>query len=106
MPVDLLIVRRQIPITNERDFLRAAEMAGTQSLLVQRIIRIPGHCQFSEQEQTAAFDDLVKWVREGKRPDGDDVMAELRDAGRRFTNPLRPGDPGAVNVVLAKPGPQ
>jgi hypothetical protein len=77
-------------------------IAGTQDLLVQRIMKIPGHCQFSEQEQTAAFDDLVKWVREGQRPEGDDVMADLRDAGRKFTNPLRPGDPGTVNVLPAK----
>jgi len=43
-----------------------------------------------------AFDDVVKWVREGARPQGDDVMGDLRDAGRRFTNPLRPGDPGGL----------
>ena len=57
------------------------------------------HCQFSEQEQVQAFDDLVTWVRTAKRPDGDDVMADLRDAGRRFTNPLRPGDPGTLRIV-------
>jgi hypothetical protein len=47
---------------------------------------------------TTAFDDLVAWVRTGKRPDGDDVMADFRDAGRRFTKPLREGDPGQLTV--------
>ena len=53
-------------------------------------MRIPGHRRFSDEEQIQAFDDLFKWVKEGKRPEGDDVMADLRDAGRKFTNPLRP----------------
>jgi pimeloyl-ACP methyl ester carboxylesterase len=89
----------QVPVYQQRAFRRAVTQAGKGDLLVQRLMRIPGHCQFSQQEQVQAFDDLVTWVRTGARPEGDDVMADLRDAGRRFTNPMRPGDPGGVAIV-------
>lgn len=64
---------------------------------MQRAIRAGGHCQFSQQELTTAFADLVRWVREGVRPAGDDLSGDLTDIGRQFTSPLRPGDPGGVN---------
>lgn len=89
----------QVPMSQQRAFRQAVMAAGRGDLLVQRIMRIPAHCQFSEQEQVQAFDDLVTWVRTAKRPEGDDVMADLRDAGRKFTNPLRPGDPGTLRIV-------
>jgi pimeloyl-ACP methyl ester carboxylesterase len=89
----------QTPVAQQQALRRAVLAAGTGDRLVQRLMRIPGHCQFSEPEQVAAFDDLVKWVREGVKPEGDDVMGDLSDAGRTFTNPLRPGDPGTLNVV-------
>ena len=85
-----------VPILLERTLKHAVDAAGKQQMLVQRVMRIPGHCGFSRQEQTQAFDDVVAWVRDGVRPKGDDVMSDLRDAGRTFTNPLRPGDPGGL----------
>jgi hypothetical protein len=88
----------QVPVYQQRIFRQAVTKAGQSDMLVQRLMRIPGHCDFSEQEQSQAFDDLVAWVRTGKRPEGDDVMGDLRDAGRKFTNPLRPGDPGTLSV--------
>lgn len=88
----------QVPVFQQQALKRAAIAAGTERLLVQRLMRIPGHCQFSEPEQAAAFDALVAWARNGTRPEGDDVMGDLSDAGRRFTNPLRPGDPGTISV--------
>ena len=45
-----------------------------------------------------AFDDLVKWVRQGTRPEGDEVYGDLRNAGMKFTDPLRPNDPGGVTI--------
>ncbi len=45
-----------------------------------------------------AFDDLVKWVREGTRPEGDEVEGSLEKAGLKFTDPLRPNDPGGLRV--------
>jgi len=90
----------QVPIGGQRALRRIVDSAGTSNLLVQRIMRIPGHCRFSNEEQIQSFDALVTWVREGIRPEGDDVMMDLRDAGRRFTTPLRPGDPGTLGVPL------
>jgi pimeloyl-ACP methyl ester carboxylesterase len=87
-----------VPIHLERTLNRAVTAAGRENLLVQRIYRIPGHCRFSEAEQARAFDDLVTWVREGVKPAGDYVFADLRDAGRTFTTPLRDGDPGTPTV--------
>ena len=88
----------QVPVSQQRAFRQAVTRAGKGDLLVQRLMRIPAHCQFSEEEQSQAFDDLVTWVKTGQRPEGDDVMGDLRDAGRRFTKPLRPGDPGTLTV--------
>jgi pimeloyl-ACP methyl ester carboxylesterase len=89
----------QVPVTQEQAFKRAVVSAGKEQLLVQRLMRIPGHCQFSEAEQVQAFDDLVTWVRTGVRPEGDEVMGDLSNAGLKFTNPLRPGDPGTRAVT-------
>ncbi|WP_322795573.1 serine aminopeptidase domain-containing protein [Tepidiforma sp.] len=86
-----------VPISLEQSYLAKARAAGTEELLVQRAIRAGGHCKFSARELTTAFDDLVRWVREGVRPAGDDLSGDLSDIGRQFTNPLRPGDPGTVN---------
>jgi hypothetical protein len=32
------------------------------------------------------------------KPEGDDVLGDLTNAGMKFTNPLRPGDPGTLRV--------
>jgi pimeloyl-ACP methyl ester carboxylesterase len=87
-----------VPIFLEQRLKKVVAAAGRGSLLVQRIYRAAGHCTFSEAESTAAFADLVAWVRSGKVPAGDEVMGDLSDAGRKFTNPLRPGDPGNLTV--------
>jgi hypothetical protein len=87
-----------VPISLEQSLTRAVARAGKSSLLVQRIVRSPGHCNFSAQEQVDAFEALVGWARKGSKPEGDDVLGDLTNAGRRFTNPLRPGDPGTIRV--------
>jgi hypothetical protein len=89
-----------VPITLERTLRRAVDSAGKSSLLVQRIVRSAGHCGFTPQEQLHAFDDLVAWARGGARPDGDDVLADFVNAGLKFTEPLRPGDPGTVSAAV------
>jgi len=85
-----------VPISLERELYRAVARAGHTDLLVQRIVRAPGHCNFSAQEVIQTFDDAVNWVENGVRPAGDDIMGDLSDAGQQFTNPLRPGDPGTL----------
>ena len=86
-----------VPISMEQDYRKAVAAAGKSDLLVQRAIRAGGHCKFSEQELTSAFQDLVAWVKDGKKPKGEDLSGNLMNAGREFTNPTRPGDPGGVN---------
>ena len=87
-----------VPISLEQSLRRIVDAAGTGSWLVQRIVRSPGHCNFSAEELAAAFDALVTWARTGRRPEGEDVLGDLTDAGRKFTNPVRPGDPGIIRV--------
>ncbi len=81
----------------ERSYREKVDAAGAGDLLVQRAIRAGGHCQFSDQELVAAFDDLVRWVEDGAKPAGEDLTGDLMNAGLQFTNPMRPGDPGGVN---------
>ena len=95
-----------VPIFLEQTLSRAVAAAGKQDLLVQRVYRIPGHCGFNVQEQWRAFEDLVRWVREGVKPEGDNVLGDLREAGRKFTTPLRPGDPGGIRVMPVAVTPQ
>ena len=85
-----------VPVLIEQGLKRAVGAAGNERLLVQRLYRIGNHCQFSQPEMIRAFDDLVKWVHEGVKPEGDNVLGDLTDAGRKFTEPLRPGDPGGL----------
>ncbi|MEX2049444.1 MAG: hypothetical protein WEB90_07685 [Gemmatimonadota bacterium] len=87
-----------VPIFLQRLLKDAVHAAGRSDLLVQRIYRIPGHCGFSQPEMIRAFDDLVAWVTTGARPAGDDVSANLLNAGLQFTNPLREGDPGTTGM--------
>lgn len=85
-----------VPISQEQYYKQQVAKAGKSDLLVQRAIRSGGHCKFSEQELTTAFEDLVSWVRNGTKPKGDDISGDLANAGLQFTNPIRPGDPGGV----------
>jgi hypothetical protein len=87
-----------VPIFLEQKLKRAVVASGRQGLLAQRVYRIPGHCGFSQSEMTAAFDDLVNWVHQGVKPAGDEVEGDLSNAGLKFTQPLRPNDPGGLRV--------
>jgi pimeloyl-ACP methyl ester carboxylesterase len=90
-----------VTFSNSQALQRAVDSAGKSNLLVQRIIRAAGHCGFSDTEVKTALADLTKWVHTGARPDGDNVLAsDLRDAGRKFTSPLRAGDPGTIRIPL------
>lgn len=78
-----------VPFSMEQVYARRVARHGKSRLLVQRAIRDMNHCVFTTQEQTRAFDDLVKWVRKGVKPEGDDVLdpAVVADPnyGCRFT---------------------
>jgi dienelactone hydrolase len=93
-----------VPIFLEQSLKRAVVAAGKESLLTQRIYRIAGHCGFSQAEMIKSFDDLTAWVHKGTKPEGDEVYGDLSHAGMKFTDPLRPNDPGGVRVsATSKP---
>jgi pimeloyl-ACP methyl ester carboxylesterase len=87
-----------VPIFLQRTLKQSVRGAGRLDLLAQRIYRVSGHCGFSQPEMSRAFDDLVAWVEQGRKPAGDDVDGDLSNAGLQFTNPLRPNDPGTARV--------
>ena len=63
-----------VPFKMEQIYKRRADALGTSNLLVQRAIRGIAHCDFTIAEQTSAFDAMVKWERQGVKPEGDDVL--------------------------------
>jgi pimeloyl-ACP methyl ester carboxylesterase len=83
-----------VPFSMEQVYARRVAMHGKSGLLVQRAIRDMNHCGFTIEEQTRAFDDLVKWVKYGVRPAGDDVLdpavVAAPNYGCRFTEGLSP----------------
>lgn len=83
-----------VPISHQVSYAKKADAAGSADLLVQRAIRAAGHCKFTAEEVTTAWNDLRKWVEDGERADGDDLTGDLSDVGLKFTMPLREGDPG------------
>jgi hypothetical protein len=66
----------QVPIDQARIVRRRVDDAGKGDLLVQRVIRDPGHCGFTTTEWAAAFDALVEWVEHDERPEGNDVLSD------------------------------
>ena len=83
-----------VPLSLEQSYRRRTIAAGTDHLLVQRVIRSPGHCGVDGNTREQAFDDLVAWIERGVRPAGEDVLApDLSRIGLRWTPTLYPGDP-------------
>ncbi|MEU5883804.1 hypothetical protein [Spirillospora sp. NPDC047279] len=62
-----------VPFSMEQAYRDDVARHGRTRLLVQRAIRATQHCEFSAAEVGAAWDDLSRWVRDGRRPAGDDV---------------------------------
>lgn len=83
-----------VPLALEQSYRRRAIAAGTDRLLVQRVLRGGGHCAFDGEMREQAFDDLVGWIERGVRPQGEDVLApDLSRIGLRWTAILHPDDP-------------
>ncbi len=100
VPVPLLMIHTTgdgwVPISGMQAFRRLAEAADDSELLVQRAVRAAGHCDFSDQELITAMEDLINWVENGVKPEGEDILGPLEDAGLDFTDPIREGDPGGL----------
>jgi Tannase-like family of unknown function (DUF6351) len=86
-----------VPLSMEQSYRRRTIAAGTDHLLVQRVVRAPSHCGFDGETREQAFDDLVAWIERGVRPQGDDVLArDLSRVGLKWTPILYPEDPLAA----------
>ncbi len=96
-----------VPFGMEIDYAEDVASWGRDHLLVQRAIRGAGHCDFTVAEYEQGFADLVAWVEDGIRPEGDDVLdpaaVAADDFGCRWTDPTEgahffaapcPGDEG------------
>ena len=86
-----------VPFVHEQEYLRRAAANGNDTLLVQRAIRAPGHCDFKPAEEEAAFSAMVEWEQNGVKPSGDVVLdpAVVSDPnyGCTYTSEDRPGLP-------------
>lgn len=96
----------QVPIDQEIILRETVAGAGKSDLLVQRAIRDREHCSTTATEWETAFEDLVAWVEDGARPQGEDLVSGgLAEAGLAFTLSPRFGDstadlvPGAAERV-------
>jgi hypothetical protein len=100
VPAPLLMIHTTgdgwVPISGVQAFRRLAEAAGNGDLLVQRAVRAPGHCDFSDREFIRVAEDLTNWVENGVKPEGEDILGPLEDAGLDFTDPIREDDPGGL----------
>jgi hypothetical protein len=63
-----------VPFSMEQIYANRVAANGQSDLLVQRAIRGVGHCDFTGLELVRGFTDLVRWVEQGVRPLGDDVL--------------------------------
>jgi len=83
-----------VPLSMEQSYRRRTIAAGTDHLLVQRVLRAPSHCGFDGETREQAFDDLVAWIERGVRPQGEDVLApDLSRIGLKWTRILHAEDP-------------
>jgi pimeloyl-ACP methyl ester carboxylesterase len=63
-----------VPFSMEKVYATRVAAQGKAHLLVQRAIREQNHCAFTNEELSAGFADLVRWVEDGVKPAGDDVL--------------------------------
>jgi pimeloyl-ACP methyl ester carboxylesterase len=83
-----------VPLSLEQSYRRRTIAAGTDHLLVQRVVRAGSHCGIDGETREQAFDDLVAWIERGVRPQGEDVLApDLSRIGLKWTPALHPEDP-------------
>ena len=86
-----------VPLSAGQDYADRVERAGRSKLLVQRAYREIDHCGFNADEVGEAFDDLVKWVDTGVKPEGDDIRDAAQvaapDFGCKFTRGGHKNDP-------------
>lgn len=90
-----------VPFNMEQVYQKRVAAKGNSAWLVQRAIRGASHCDFTVAESETAFDDMIKWERDGIKPLGDDVVTPAVVAatsyGCKFTkNTIGPDDASFV----------
>ncbi len=93
-----------VPFSMQQTYQKRTAAKGNGTWLVQRAIRGVSHCDFTVAEQAEAFDDMIKWERDGIKPAGDDVVTPATVAastyGCTFTrNTLGPDESGTTNAL-------
>lgn len=73
-----------VPFRMEQVYARRVASKGNAHNLVQRATRDYGHCAFTGPEMVQTFTDLVKWVENGIKPAGDDVLDPAAVASPSF----------------------
>ena len=92
-----------VPFVHEQLYRERAETNGSSDMLVQRAVRAPGHCDFTDDERRAAFDAMIAWEQDpGNPPAGDDVSRDAisnENYGCQFTTETRTGVPACPATV-------
>ena len=93
-----------VPFSMEQTYQKRTAAKGNSNWLVQRAIRGVSHCDFTIAEQATAFNDMIKWERDGVKPTGDDVVTASVVAaptyGCAFTNnTLGPDESGTTKAL-------
>ena len=73
-----------VPFSIEQIYARRAAENGVADLLVTRAIRDVNHCGFNTVEMEHGFADLVRWVVDGVKPAGDDILTPATVAHPNF----------------------
>lgn len=73
-----------VPFSMEQIYARRAAENGAGDRLVTRAIRDINHCGFNTVEMERGFADLVKWVVDGDKPAGDDILTPATVADPNF----------------------
>lgn len=89
-----------VPFSMQQIYAREAANLGRSELLVQRATRAVGHCEFSAEELIQTFDDLVLWVNEGERPDGDNLLDPATVANPAYGCTYTVGSTGQTPDIL------
>lgn len=83
-----------VPFSMEQVYQKRVAAKGNSAWLVQRAIRGISHCDFTNAEQVAAFDDMVKWEAGGAKPAGDDVVTAATVAATTYGCTFTKNTPG------------
>ena len=93
-----------VPFSMQQIYKGRVVANGADQWLVQRAIRGVTHCDFTLAEESKAFSDMVKWVKQGTKPVGDDVVTPATVAASNYgcthTNNTLVGDDVASTKAL------